>query len=60
MGPADALRAVKMLTPEHVIPIHYNTFDLISQDADAWAETVRTETDAKVHLLKPGERFIYP
>jgi L-ascorbate metabolism protein UlaG (beta-lactamase superfamily) len=60
MGPADALRAVKLLTPEHVIPIHYNTFDLISQDAEAWAENVRTETDAQVHVLKPGERFVYP
>ena len=60
MGPTDALRAVKLLEPEHVIPIHYNTFKLIEQDADAWAESVRTETNAKVHLLKPGERFVYP
>jgi L-ascorbate metabolism protein UlaG (beta-lactamase superfamily) len=60
MGPADALRAVKMLSPEHVIPIHYNTFDLISQNASEWAKNVRAETEAKVHLLQPGERFIYP
>jgi len=60
MGPADALRAVKLLQPKHVIPIHYNTFDLISQDAEAWAENVRAETDAEVHVLKPGERFVYP
>lgn len=60
MGPADALRAVKMLTPEHVIPIHYDTFELISVDADAWAERVTRETDAQVHLLKPGEQFTYP
>jgi L-ascorbate metabolism protein UlaG (beta-lactamase superfamily) len=60
MGPADALRAVKMLEPEHVIPIHYNTFKLIEQDADAWAENVRAETNAKVHILKPGERFVCP
>lgn len=60
MGPADALRAVKLLQPKHVIPIHYNTFDLISQDAEAWAETVQAETEAEVHVLKPGERFVYP
>jgi L-ascorbate metabolism protein UlaG (beta-lactamase superfamily) len=60
MGPADALRAVKMLEPEHVIPIHYNTFKLIEQDADAWAENVRAETNVKVHILKPGERFVCP
>lgn len=60
MGPADGLRAVKMLQPDHVIPIHYNTFDLIQQDAAAWARQVRTETTAQVHLLDPGEQFIYP
>lgn len=60
MGPVDALRAVKLLKPDHVIPIHYNTFDLISQNAEAWADHVRAETDAEVHLLKPGERFVYP
>ncbi len=59
MGPADALRAVKLLRPEHVIPIHYNTFDLIAQDAEAWAETVREQTDTVVDLLQPGETFIY-
>jgi L-ascorbate metabolism protein UlaG (beta-lactamase superfamily) len=32
MGPDDALRAVKMLQPKHVIPIHYNTWDVIEQD----------------------------
>jgi L-ascorbate metabolism protein UlaG (beta-lactamase superfamily) len=57
MGPDDALRAVKMLQPKHVIPIHFNTFDLIKQDVKAWAERVEKETGAKVHILKPGESF---
>jgi len=57
MGPADALRAVKLLQPKHVIPIHYDTFNLIAQDARAWAAQVEQETTAKVHLLRPGERF---
>jgi len=60
MGPDDALRAVKMLSPKHVIPIHFNTFDLIAQDAHAWADKVEKETDAKVHVLEPGEKFVYP
>jgi L-ascorbate metabolism protein UlaG (beta-lactamase superfamily) len=58
MGPDDALRAVKLLEPKHVIPIHYNTFDLISQDGKAWAKRVTDETGAKVHVLKPGETFV--
>ncbi len=59
MGPADALRAVKLLEPQHVIPIHYNTFDLIKQDAEGWAATVHTETPARVHILQPGENFVF-
>ena len=55
MGPVDALRAVKLLRPQHVIPIHYDTFDLIKQDASAWAAKVQAETDVHVHLLKPGQ-----
>jgi L-ascorbate metabolism protein UlaG (beta-lactamase superfamily) len=57
MGPADALRAVKLLQPQHVIPIHYNTFDLITQDAQAWRSQVESQTSAKVHVLKPGESY---
>lgn len=55
MGPDDALRAVEFIRPKHVIPVHYSTFELIEQDPDAWAERVRAETDAEVHVLKPGE-----
>ncbi len=57
MGPNDALKAVKMLRPKHVIPSHYNTWPLIEQDAEAWAKDVEAETDTKVHILKPGESF---
>jgi len=57
MGPDDALRAVKLLQPKHVIPIHYNTWDLIAQDPHAWAKRVAAETGAKPHVLKPGESF---
>jgi len=55
MGPADALRALKILQPEHVIPIHYSTFDVIRQDAAAWAKQAEQETNVTVHLLRPGE-----
>jgi L-ascorbate metabolism protein UlaG (beta-lactamase superfamily) len=57
MGPEDALRAVRMLSPKHVVPIHFNTFGVIQQDGAAWAARVASETSAKVHLLKPGETF---
>lgn len=57
MGPEDALRAIKLLQPKHVIPIHYNTWELIAQDPEAWAQKVKSETDTEVHLLKPNESF---
>jgi L-ascorbate metabolism protein UlaG (beta-lactamase superfamily) len=54
MGPDDALRAVKLLEPRRVIPIHYGTFPPIVQDADAWAARVREETRAEPIVLQPG------
>jgi L-ascorbate metabolism protein UlaG (beta-lactamase superfamily) len=55
MGPDDALRAVKLLQPRKVLPIHYNTWPVINQDAAAWAKRVRAETQAEAVVLKPGE-----
>lgn len=55
MGPDDALRAVKLLQPKKVLPIHYNTWDIIAQNAAVWAERVKNETAALPVILKPGE-----
>jgi L-ascorbate metabolism protein UlaG (beta-lactamase superfamily) len=57
MGPQDAVRAVRLLEPKKVLPIHYNTWDVIAQDADAWAALVRRSTHGTVEpvVLKPGE-----
>jgi len=51
MGPDDALRAVKLIQPQHVIPGHYNTWPLIAQDPEAWKKRVETETDTIVHVM---------
>lgn len=55
MGPQDALRAVKMLQPRHVLPIHFSTWGLINQDALAWGAMVQKESGAQAHVLNPGE-----
>ena len=55
MGPDDALRAVGLLRPKRVLPIHYNTFELIAQDPIAWAQRVQAQTGVQVNLLKPGQ-----
>ena len=55
MGPGDALRAVKLIKPARVVPIHYDTFDVIKQDPHAWAERVQKETAAEATVMNPGE-----
>jgi L-ascorbate metabolism protein UlaG (beta-lactamase superfamily) len=55
MGPDDSLRAIQLLNPRRVLPIHYNTFPVIEQDAAAWAARVRRETQAEPVVLQPGE-----
>ena len=55
MGPDDALHAARFLSPGLVVPMHYDTFDLIAQDAGAWAARVEQETNARCAVLAPGE-----
>jgi L-ascorbate metabolism protein UlaG (beta-lactamase superfamily) len=57
MGPDDALRAVKLIEPKQVIPVHYDTWPLIEQDPQAWAKRVEQETRTKAHVLQPGDTF---
>jgi L-ascorbate metabolism protein UlaG (beta-lactamase superfamily) len=40
MGPEDALRCVKFVKPKLVIPLHYDTWPPIAQDAAAFAAAV--------------------
>ena len=54
MGPGDALRAVQMIRPKLVIPMHYNTMPPIVQDAETFAATVQANGYA-VKVLQPGE-----
>lgn len=56
MGPSDALQAVSMIQPRMVIPMHYNTFPPITQDADAFAEQVR-KAGFEAQILAPGEAY---
>ena len=52
MGVDDSIAAIKLLRPKSVIPMHYNTFPPIEQDAAAWAARVESETDAKAVVLE--------
>ncbi len=55
MGPDDSIRAIKLIQPKKVMPIHFDTFPVIAQDADAWAARVKAETAAEPTVLKPGQ-----
>lgn len=52
MGPEDAARAVRMIGPEVVIPVHYDTFELIEQDPERFRQLVGDA--ATVVVLEPG------
>lgn len=57
MGISDAVKAVRLLSPKTVIPMHYNTFDVIGADPKRFKEEVEVEKKTKVVILKPGESF---
>lgn len=57
MGPDDALRAVQLIKPRQVLPIHYDTFEVIKQDPVAWKRRVEEATSTRVVLPQPGERL---
>jgi L-ascorbate metabolism protein UlaG (beta-lactamase superfamily) len=46
---------VDFIRPKVVIPIHYDTFDLIAQDMDAFKGMVGEM--ARVEVVKPGESY---
>jgi len=54
MGPDDAAIAAEWLKAKKVVPVHYNTFDLITQDGEAFVRTL-AEKGIEGRLLKPGE-----
>lgn len=55
MGVEDSIRALKRLRPKRAMPIHYNTFPPIRQDASAWATRVHETTPAQAVTPRPGE-----
>ena len=54
MGPEDAAAAAKLLRARTVIPQHYNTWPVITQDPEAFKRRVEEATESKVVVLKPG------
>ncbi|MDR1741305.1 MAG: metal-dependent hydrolase [Synergistaceae bacterium] len=60
MGPRDALRASRLVRPSIVIPMHYNTWPIIAQDAEAFKASVEadeylSEAEVKVVVMAVGD-----
>ena len=53
MDVEDAARAVGLLRPKITVPMHYDTFPLISADPEHFASLLRGKTE--VRILDPGE-----
>jgi L-ascorbate metabolism protein UlaG (beta-lactamase superfamily) len=54
MGPDDALLAAKFLKAKHVIPLHYNTWPVIAQNAEDFKKSAG-DKGIDVMIVKPGE-----
>jgi L-ascorbate metabolism protein UlaG (beta-lactamase superfamily) len=57
MGIDDSIEAVRLVNPRFVVPMHYNTFAGIQQNAGDWANRISSETDAQPIVLDPGGSF---
>jgi L-ascorbate metabolism protein UlaG (beta-lactamase superfamily) len=54
MGPEDAAEAAEWLNAKRVIPVHYNTFQLIQQDGQSFVQLL-AQRGIEGIALKPGE-----
>lgn len=56
MGVDDAVKAAEFLNAEMIVPIHYNTFDLIKADDNDFKRKIES-IGKKCVLMKPGEEL---
>jgi len=58
MGPFEAAIAAEWINPEIIIPMHYNTFPAIEQNALEYSDMVRkSNRDVEVVILEPGDSY---
>ena len=55
MGIEEAAQAAKLLGAKKIIPVHYNTWPVIEQDAQEFKVLAEKETQAEVLIVEPGE-----
>ncbi|MGZ7047727.1 MAG: metal-dependent hydrolase [Methanobacterium sp.] len=58
MGPFEASIAAAWIDAKVIIPMHYNTFPIIEQDPERYANIVESiNKDKKVVILEPGQLY---
>lgn len=60
MDIAEAVKAVELIRPKVVIPMHYNTWPPIEANPEEFAAEVKARTSAQCVVLKPGAIWDVP
>ena len=55
MGPREAAKAIRLLNVRHVIPMHYETFPVLTGTPAALRSITQDILGLEIHALKPGE-----
>ncbi len=56
LGPEEAAYACKMMSISDVIPIHYKSFPVLTQDAGKLRQYLKKyNSQTKIHILEPGK-----
>ena len=59
MGPHEAAVAAGMIKARNVVPMHYNTFDLIKQDPMEFKTEAEKNQNVKVSVMKVEEELTF-
>lgn len=58
MDHVQAVKALTLLKPKRVMPMHYKTFPILEQSADRFVELARKEApEVEVIVLEPGQEY---
>lgn len=57
MGISDSIKATNFIRPRLVVPMHYNTWPPLVQNASEWAKRIHEETRATPIVLDPGGEY---
>jgi L-ascorbate metabolism protein UlaG (beta-lactamase superfamily) len=57
MGPREAAHAVRLLGVQHVIPMHYATFPMLTGTVDGFRKETKDIAGLTIHAMKPGEKL---